>query len=171
VIPDPPDALIDPPRPKVELPPLISDTPPSPELLFPPLTVTAPPETAEEVKPAEIVTEPPTPSTDEEEEPTAKEMSPPWPVLPPPAPVMMETPPDFPEAEAPVDSLNCPETPLDPESGVYSSISPELVSLPVPLSICTSPPLPDELSPAEKKLSPPATLPAPALRDKSPPEL
>jgi hypothetical protein len=124
--------------------------PPSPELLLPPLAVTAPPAKEEEVKPAEIVTEPPTAPPDKLDEPTDNKICPPWPLPPPPAPVVTDTPPEFPDVEAPVDSVICPETPLEPASEVTNASDPELVSVLAPLEMCMSPPRPDALAPAEK---------------------
>jgi hypothetical protein len=64
--------------------------------------------------------------------------------------VVTDTPPEDPDVEAPVDSVICPETPLEPASEVNNASDPELVSELAPLEMCISPPRPDALAPAEK---------------------
>jgi hypothetical protein len=153
----------------VELPPLMLVNPPNPALLFPPLIVTGPPAMLDKVDPAEIPTEPPMLSALEEELPTDKIMSPPWPLLPPPGPDVNDILPETPDVEAPVDIISCPETPETPASGVLNEKRPELVASLLPLEIRNSPPYPAMLPPADKKLLPPLTVPIPDIMDIVPP--
>ncbi len=54
------------------------------KIIFPLLIVINPPAILDEVRPADILTEPPTPSVVDVKVHTHKEMSPPWPLTPPP---------------------------------------------------------------------------------------
>jgi hypothetical protein len=116
------------------------NAPPMPEALLPPLTDDKPPETLDDVEPADIWTEPPTPSLDVIEDPTEREMVPAWPLFPPPDPDIKEIFPEFPDVATPVSIVRSPDTPAVPESAVYKERVPEVVSSLLPLEICIVPP-------------------------------